>query len=160
LDPVLLGTNSDVISGLGFLDLAVRGLACLGSASGLGTDGCVDLLVEILEGRFSEGLFPSGELLGELLGVLSLEGLVVSLNVSSEDVFSVFLGVKGLLGLFDLSGLTSLVGNELSLGDVGSGESLVLVGDVETTIDGSLHGTEDSVSSGGSDETNIEESLE
>jgi len=81
LDPVLFGTNSDVISGLGLLDLAVRSLFGLGNTSGLSTDRGVDFLVEILEARFTEGLFPLGELSSKLLGVLSLEGLVVSLNV-------------------------------------------------------------------------------
>jgi hypothetical protein len=43
---------------------------------------------------------------------------------------------------------------------VSSGESLGLVGDVETTVTGTLHGSENTVTGGGADETDIEESLE
>lgn len=43
---------------------------------------------------------------------------------------------------------------------MGTGESLVFMGDVESTITSSFKGSEDTVTGGGSDETNIEESLE
>merc|ERR1719183_182926 len=70
------------------------------------------------------------------------------------------LGVEGGLGLLGLNGLSALVGDELGLGDVETGESLLLVGDVEATVGGTLHGTEDTVAGGGADETDIKEGLE
>lgn len=94
------------------------------------------------------------------MGVVLLECLVVGFNVTTEDVGSVFLGVEGLFGLFYFGCFTSFVGNNFGLSDVETWESLVFVGDVESTVTSSFHGSENTVSSGGSDETNIKESLE
>lgn len=81
------------------------------------------------------------------LGLVALlivvgEGLHVLSNVATEDVLAEGLGVE-LLGL-----------------DIEAGESVLGVGDVETTIRGTLHGTEDLGTGGGTGETDIEEDLE
>jgi len=120
----------------------------------------VNSLVEVLEFLALESLLPLRELLVELLGRFFLELIVVCLDVATEDVHSVLFGVVGLSGFLLVDDLTTLVGDDLSLGDVRAGESLLLVGDVETTIGSTLHGSEDTVSSGGADETDIEVSLE
>lgn len=75
-------------------------------------------------------------------------------------MLSVLGGIERGLGLLNIGGLSTFVGNDLSLGDVSSGESLGLVRDVQTTITSTLEGTEDTVTGSGADETNIEESLE
>lgn len=155
---------------LAALHYAVTGV-CLGNrvgalgrtewlTSGSLHDGSVNLLVESFKAIFADNLGPSGELFGEFLSVVFLECLVVLFNVPTKDVLSVFLGIEGLFGLFDFGSFTSLVGNKFSLSDVETWESLVLVGDVESTVTGSFHGSENTVSGGGSDETNIEVCLE
>jgi len=158
-----------VLGVLGFVD-SVTGLAGRGSGLGsllLGTrasgglaDGGVDSGVVVLEGFAVEGLGPSGELLSELVGLVFLEHVVVLFDVDSEDVLSVLGSIERGLGLLNIGGLSTFVGDDLSLGDVSSGESLGLVRDVQTTVTGTLEGTEDTVSGGGADETDIEESLE
>jgi len=120
----------------------------------------VHSLVEVLKLLSLECFLPVGELLFELLLVGASEQIVVSLDVSSKDVATMLLGVEGSLGLFSLNALSTLVLDDLSFLDVMTGETLLLVRDVETTIGSTLHGTEDTVSSGGADETNIEVSLE
>lgn len=65
-----------------------------------------------------------------------------------------------LAGIISLNLLTTLVGNDLSLDNVETRETFFVVGDVKTTITCTLHGTEDTVTSGGTDETDVEVSLE
>jgi len=159
-DPCLLvGGGHDVETSVD--DGVAHGLGCfLSLASGGSADRGVDLLVHSLELLSLEGLLPLGELLVETLGVVGLKVIVVLLDVSTEDVAGVLLGVEGGLGLFGLDGLSALVGHELGLGDMETGESLLLVGDVKATVGGTLHGTEDTVTGGGADETDIKEGLE
>lgn len=152
-------------SGLGSDDLTDGLGGGLFDVLGLSSDGSVGLgvkLLDVLGLGFSQALFPLRELSLELVGVLLLEEVVVGLNVSTKDVFLVDLGlVLGLLasvGLFDL--LAALVGDNFGLGDLEAGESLFGVGDVETTIGSTLHGTEDTVTGGGADETDIKVGLE
>ena len=84
-----------------------------------------------------------------MLFVVAFEGIFldvfhVILDVDTEDSFSVDLGVVGFLVTF--------------LGE--TGVSLVGVGDVETTIASTLQATENSVTGGGGDQSDIEDSLE
>ena len=148
----------------GLDNLGLVGLSMLGSGSGALSDLFVSLSVKI--GDFGgtgllKGGFPSAELALEGGGVL-LKEFVVGLNVLTENVGSVFLGIEGGLSLFcgGLNLLALFVCDDLSLSDVVAWESLLVVGDEETTVAGTLHGTENSVTSGGAGETNIEESLE
>lgn len=155
----VLGVEDLVASlGLGSSGLGA-GLLGVGTSGAL-SDGGMDGGVVLLEGLSSESLGPLGELLAESLGVSFLKLVVVGFNVLSEDVLSVLSGIERRLGLLDLGGLTTFVGDNLGLADVSSGESLGLVGDVETTVTGTLHGSENTVTGGGADETDIEESLE
>jgi len=159
-DPsLLLRVGHDVEAGV--LNDVADGLGCLDSLAGGGSaDSGMDFLVHGLELFSLECLLPVGELLVETLGVVGLKVIVVLLDVSTEDVAGVLLGVEGGLGLFGLDGLSALVGHELGLGDMETGESLLLVGDVKATVGGTLHGTEDTVTGGGADETDIKEGLE
>jgi len=158
---VSLGVGIDFVSSILVIDTLSGGICFwLRCTCGVGSNSGVDRLVEFLEFLALESLLPLRELLVELLGRFFLELVVVCLDVATEDVLSVFFGVEGLLGFLLVDDLTTLVGDDLSLGDVRAGESLLLVGDVETTIGSTLHGSEDTVSSGGADETDIEVSLE
>ena len=70
----------------------------LGSSNSLGglSDFSVDLLVESFKiGNLSlgQGSFPTSELLLESVFVFLLEEIHVGLDVGTEDVFSVLLGV-------------------------------------------------------------------
>jgi hypothetical protein len=164
-DPLaVLGVGLDK-SGLG-LDNLADGLGVFFSgASRVSSDGSVGLGVELLDVLGLGGgqaLFPLGELSLEGVSILLLEQIVVGLDVSTQDVVLVLLGLE--LGLL-LAGsllylLTTLVGDNLSLDDLETGESLLVVGYVETTIGSTLHGTENTVTSGGADETDIKVSLE
>ena len=162
LSGLVLGSFSleNGVSGLGGSSLGLSSLFLGTSASGGLADGGMDSGVVILEGLAVEGLGPSGELLSENVGFVLLEHVVVLLNVSSEDVLSVLGGIERGLGLLNIGGLSTFVGDDLSLGDVSSGESLGLVRDVQTTVTSTLEGTEDTVTGSGADETDIEESLE
>lgn len=73
---------------------------------------------------------------------------------------SVFLGVPSSLGLALFGNLSLLALLFLGLVEMVTWESLVVVGNVDSTVNGSLHGSEDSVTGGGSDETNIQVSSE
>lgn len=92
--------------------------------------------------RSLTGLNVTGELLLVLFRVLGLEVLHVVGNVSSEDV----LAEHGRVELLSLGVVTR--------------ETLVLVGDVETSVDGTLHGTEDTSTGGGEVESDIKENVE
>lgn len=82
------------------------------------------------------------ELTTETLLIVIGEGLHVLSDVTTEDVVSEGVGVE-LLGLH-----------------VVTGESLLGVGDEDTTVRGTLHGTKDTGTGGGSLQTNIKEDLE
>lgn len=129
----------------------------------VGNDGSVNLFVKILAGLDlggGEGLGPVGELSLEFLGIVLLEGLHVFSNVGTEDSCSVCLGIEFSGNSLFTGRFTSLV---FDLSDSSSGvtwESLSLMWYVKSTIACSLKNTEDSGTSGGSLETNIEKSLE
>jgi hypothetical protein len=108
-----------------------------------------------------EALGPLGELLLESISTLLLELVVVGLNLGTHNVINVLLGIEsGSLGGLLFSLLTTLVGLDLGLGNLEAWEALLVVWDKETTVGGTLHGTEDTVTSGSADETDIEVSLE
>ena len=133
----------------------------LGWTVWVGSDSLVGGSIDFLEALSLKGLDPSRELL--LLGSLILlsELVEVFLDVDSKDVLSVLLdGEDNLVLLLLLGSLSSLIGLDLSLLDSVSWESSGRVRDVKTSVTGSLHGSEDTVSSGGTDETNIKEGLE
>ena len=113
------------------------------------SDVLVDLLVEsfgVLYLCLLEVLQPAAELLLELVLVGLGEVVNVGLNVETEDVFSVLLSVVSSRSLCLLDDLPSLSSGDLSLLDSVSWESLGVVGNVDTTVNSSLKGTEDSVS--------------
>lgn len=124
----------------------------------------MDLLVESLKGgnlSLSKVCFPARELLLESVLVILLQSVEVGLDVGTEDVVSVLLGIVNAANLaLLLDSLASLSSDSLLLLEVVAGESLGVVGNVDTAINSTLEGTEDSVTGGGSDETNIEESSE
>lgn len=91
----------------------------------------IDLVVDVLL-----------ELRLEALLIVVGEGLHVLSDVATEDVAAESLGVE-LLGL-----------------DVVAGEAGLGVGDEDTTVRGTLHGSEDTGTGGGTVETDIKESLE
>ena len=147
------------------LDLLSNGCLLLNLNSvGVLSDLGVNLLVEGLDVGslcLGEGSLPLGELLLEEILVLLLEEIHVGLDVVTEDVVSVLLGVVGAVGLALLDDLlASLSGGCLLLLEVVAGESLGVVGHVDATINCTLEGTEDSVAGGGSNETDVEESAE
>ena len=107
------------------------------------TDLLVGLLVKLLEGIRLHVLVNVALELG-LVALLIIVGksLHVLSNVATKDVLAEGLSVE-LLGL-----------------DVVTREALLGVRNVETTVRSTLHGTEDTGTSGCADETNIEETLE
>ena len=123
--------------------LALLGTSALVLLEGVGADGLVglevlvlnvtsvDLLLDVLDELGAVALLI---IIGKVLHVLS--------DVTAGDVLAEGLGVE-LLGL-----------------DVESGETVLGVGDEDTTVGGTLHGTEDTGTSGGTDKTNIKEGLE
>lgn len=128
---------------------------------GVLSDGGVSLgveLLEVLDLGGLESLVPLGEV--SVVSVLGffLEVIHVSLDVVAEDVVSQNLGlpVHVLTGLLNLASLSL----DLFLGLRVTGESLVLMGDVETSVNTSLEGSVDLSTGGGSLETDIEEALE
>lgn len=155
LDENTLSLGDLLADGGGLLDLST-----LGSLSDLS----VCLLVEGLEGGslcLGKSELPLAELLLESVLVLLLEDVHVGLDVGTEDVVSVLLGVVSASGLALLDdGLASLARDGFLLLEVVAGESLGVVGHVDATVNSTLEGTEDSVTGGGSNETNIEESAE
>lgn len=106
-------------------------------------DGSVGLGVEVLE---AVGLNIVVDVLLEL-GLVALlivigKGLHVLSDVAAEDVLAEDFSVE-LLGL-----------------DVEAGESVLGVGDEDTTVGGTLQDTEDTGTGGGAGKTNVEEGLE
>merc|ERR1711990_685209 len=139
----------------------------LGSCSLLGlgrvlSDGGVGGLVEIAEGFASESLGPLGELFLEAGRVVSFKIVIVGLNVATEDVLEVSLGIGASLGLGLLLLSTALLAANILLGllPAEAREAVVVMGHVEATITGTLHGSENSVTGGGADKTNIKVGLE
>lgn len=152
----LLGTLLDDFAG----DLGSLGLL---GVSGLGADSGVNLgvkLFHVLNLGGGEALLPVRELLLEAILVILLEHVEVSLNVLAEDVVTHDSNIEVGLGSFLFLCLAALVGSSDFLGDGETGETAILVGDVKTTIGGTLHDTERTVASGSADETDIKESLE
>jgi len=146
---------SDVLSARGSFDnglslvseLVLGFVLLLFRSGGVLSDLFVDLSVELVNGVNTSLLqvgVPEVELLGVVVFSVILVDLHVVLDVETEDSVSVDLSVVRIL--FTVSGV--------------SGVSLVGVGDVETTVAGTLQTTENSVTSGGGDQTNIEDSLE
>lgn len=135
----------------------------LDSDGGLSDFG-VHLLVkglEVSDLSSGQGLFPAGELLLEFGAVIFLEEIHVGLDVSTEDVVSVLLGVVSTGDLAFLgNGLASLSSDGLLLLEVVAGESLGVVGHVDASVNGSLEDTEHSGSGGGSHETDVEQCSE
>lgn len=123
--------------------LGLLGLLVLVLLKGVLTDGLVSLSINLLE---VTGIDLVLDVFGELAAVALLivvgEGLHVLRDVATEDVVAEGLSVE-LLRL-----------------DVVTGEAVLGVGDEDTTVGSTLHGTEDTGTSGGTDKTNVEEGLE
>lgn len=155
LDKSGLGSNN-LTDGLGGSLLGV---------SGLGTDSGVALGVKlghVLDLGGGQTLFPVRELSLESVSITLLETIVVVLDVLAHNVVLVDGGVVlgFLAGVSFLDLLSTLVGDNFLLDLLEAGESLLGVGNVEATVAGTLHGTEDTVTGGGADETDVEVSLE
>merc|ERR1712216_371633 len=109
----------------------------------VGTDGLVDSEVHVLHAISSDTcLDVLGELGSVLLGLFLVECLHVGGHVPSEDALLVSLSI--VLLLFSVVAV----------------EPLVAVRDLEATVEGALHGTEDLGAQGGWLEANIEQSME
>ena len=103
----------------------------------------MSILVELLK---TVGLDVIVDVAAEL-GLVALlviigKGLHVLSDVAGEDVLAEGLGIE-LLGL-----------------DVVTGEAVLRVGNEETTVRSTLHGTEDTGTGGGTGETDVQEDLE
>lgn len=133
-----------VLLGLGLpLSLGLLGTSVLVSLEGVLANGGVGLGVDLLEVTSVDLVLNVLDELG-LVALLILigEGLHVLSDVTTDDVVLEGLSVE-LLGL-----------------DVVTGETAVGVGDEDTTVGCTLHGSEDTVTGGGADKTNIKEGLE
>lgn len=148
LDALLLlglgGAGSAVLEGDGLpLLLGLLGALALDLLEGVLTDGGVGLGVELLE---SLSLDIVVDVLLELalvaLLIIISQSLHVLSDMATEDVVAEGVGIE-LLGLH-----------------VVAGESLLGVGDQKTTVGSTLHGTEDTGTSGGTGKANVEEGLE
>lgn len=107
------------------------------------TDGSVCLLVELLKAVTTDTILDvASKLPLVLVRVAGRKVLHVISNVTSEDVFAKDFGIEGL-------GFAVI-----------TNETLFRVRDINTTINGSLHGSKDTVASGGAAETNIEKGTE
>lgn len=159
-----LGVGHDQ-GGLGGDDLAHGRAGGLLGEDGGGADGSVGLGVElhdVLGLGGGEALVPLGELPVELVGVALLQQVEVGLHVGTEDVVLVDLGLvfNLLVAGVRLHFLAALVGDNLGLDNFVAGETLLVVGDVETTVAGTLHAAKDTVAGGGADEADVEVRLE
>ena len=136
VDLVLLGLGLPLILGL-------LGASVLVGLEGVLTDGLVGIGVDLLKVASLDLVLDVLDELG-LVALLILvgEGLHVLSDVATDNVVLESVGVK-LLGL-----------------DVVTGETALGVGDEDTTVGGTLHGSEDTVTGGGADKTNIKEGLE
>jgi len=133
--PVLLGQGLPLLLGL----LVVRLLLL----PGVLTDLLVGILVELLKTVGLKVVFDVAAELG-LVALLVVVGerLHVLSDVAGEDVLAESLGIE-LLAL-----------------DIVTGEAVLGVGNEDTTVGATLHGTEDTGTSGGADETDVQENLE
>lgn len=114
-----------------------------GLEDGVLTDGGMSVLVDLLDVlRANTVSEVGGELLLEALIIFLLEGLHVLSDVSTVDVL-----LEGLV--------VELLGFR-----VVAGESLIGVGDEDSTIAGTLEGTEETGAGGGPLETDVEVGLE
>ena len=125
------------------LGLVLLGLGTLDLLEWVGADGVVNLLVEILESLSLNIIIDVTLELGlvALLIVIG-EGLHVLSDVSTEDVLAEGLSVE-LLGLH-----------------VVTWEAVLGVWNQDTSVGGTLHGTEDAGTGGGAGKSNIKEGLE
>lgn len=121
--------------------------------------GLLLLTLNLLEGVLADLL------VGVLVELLKTVGLDVVVNVALELGLVTLLIVvgKSLHVLSDVTGedvLAEGLSVELLGLNVETGETLLGVGDVKTTVGGTLHGGEDTGTSGGAGETDIEVDLE
>ena len=133
-----------VLEGLGLpLLLGLLGSVRLGLLEGVLADGSVGLGVEVLKTISLNIVLDVAVELG-LVALLIVvgEGLHVLSDVTAEDVLLEGLGIE-LLGLH-----------------VEAGETVLGVGDEDTAVGGTLHGTEDTGTGGGAGKTDIKEALE
>jgi len=103
----------------------------------LGNDCLVNLFVEIfasLDLGSSEALVPLGEENLILSWVFLLDGVHVGGDMSTEDSILMDLGIIFGLGLLSISGLSSLVGDDLNFRSGVTWESLDGVRNVKTSI--------------------------
>jgi len=108
----------------------------------------------------SKSLFPFGKLSSEFFFLFFLQVIHVTLNMETEYVVSVFFR-NPIGGWFSFFGWFSLFSFGLSsLFNVVTRESLVVMRNVKTSINSTFHCSEDSVTSSGSNESNIEVSFE
>ena len=81
--------------------------------------------------------------------------------MSTHNVVFVLFGLVGGGGFITFCGdLATFVSDNFDLGLLETGESGFTVRDVETSVAGTLHGTESTVTSGGADETDVKGGLE
>jgi len=127
----------------GFL-VFFRGLAVrVSDTLGFFTDSSVGVLIELLDTVGLDAVFDvTGELFLISGGFISGQFLHVFSDMSAKKSFSEESGVEGFLFL------------------VVAKEAFIAVRDIETSIDSSFHGSEDSVAGGGSNQANIKVSLE
>jgi hypothetical protein len=136
---LLLGKTLGAVSNVGVLLL----LLLAGLGGGVLTDSLVSLGVHVLDLVGGDALLEEGsELLLVALLIFLLEVLHVLSNVDTEDVVAEELVIVG-LGL-------NVVTRETRAG----------VGDVETTVGGTLQGTKDTGTSRGAGNTDVKEGLE
>merc|ERR1712151_169227 len=156
---VLLDEDGGLLDDLADWSLLLGGrLSSCGVLLDLGVSG----FVVVLEGFALELLLPSGELSLEGFWIFLLDEIIVLLDMDTKDVLPMLFSSEDSLGFWTrrvllLASLTSFL---LNLLDTMSWESLLVVWNVEATVASSLHGTEDTVSSGSANETNIEVGLE
>lgn len=123
--------------------LGLLGAGLLVLLEGILTDGLVGLEVGVLKVTSIDlALNVLDELRAVALLIIIGKGLHVLSNVATEDVAAESLGVE----------LLSL--------NVETGEAVLGVGDEDTTVRGTLHGTENTGTGGGTDKTNVKEGLE
>merc|ERR1712048_729361 len=128
---------------LGGPPLLLNLLVHLGLGRGIGSDGSMSVLVHALHAVSSDSILDEpAEVLLELLLVLLLQRLHVLRHVETEDVLSVHVGVQ-----------------LLALGVV-TGESLLGVGDVQSSVNSALQGSEHLGSGGSPGQSNIQASPE
>lgn len=132
--------------------LSVLSVGILGSSflreSGILADTFVSLSVQSFNGINFGGLqafSPLGELLLEVFLSLFLELIHVVVNMNTENTVSVDFSFVGVIFVLIL---------------VGTGETFGVMGDVHTTIDGSFKSTENTVTSGGGHQTEVQDGLE